>query len=449
MPELASSSAYDVKIESVLITSDRLQNEYEIAANVVEVNIFENIDLPYMTGNILVIDSSELFTQIGFQGTEKITIRVRMNGDDTARQVEKKFVVTDLKVVPSQDTAETILLNIIEEHAYLDRLITVSKAYDGKPEIILAKILKDNLDLDIVVPDDFQGSVSPAMKVIVPNQSALTAARWMKDRLITANGLPFFLYSTLNGPNLFLTDLGFILQESAANQSRPYVYGQSFNRWSSTRNVLEQARNIESYKLPKAENMYGLAKNGALNSTFDYVDTVKPNDPRFSQVKVSMAEVLDRLVAAGIITQDQRGPIYDEAFTLNGRTIKEYNPSVLTQITPSNTYTGFANYYESEDIDLQKLKAVSRALRYYLLKSPMEIVMPGFDFLGRGDNITIGRQYQMNFLKNDPSILQTQGEALDKKRSGKYLIYACRHIIRPEKYSVVMSCCKLANQQLT
>lgn len=448
MADLSSSSPYDIKIESVVLDTDRLQQDYEIAANVSEINIFENLDLPYLTGNVLITDSNQLFTRIGFQGTERITFKLKINGDDTAKTITKSFIVTDLKVVPAQDTAEVILLNLIEEHAYLDRLITVSKAYDGKPEIIIAKILKDKLDKVVEVPKDFSGSVVPPMKVIVPNLSPLTGARWMKDRVVGESGMPFFLYSTLNGPNLFLTDLGFLLRESTMNEGRPYSYGQAFNRWSSSRTVLDQARNIESYKLPKSENMYGLAANGTLNSTYEFVDTVKSRDSRFAQVKVSMEEILDRMVTSGVISADQRGPIYDAEFTMNNKKISEYNPSVLTQITPSNTFTGHANYYESEDVEQQKLKSISRALRYYLLKSPIEISMPGFEFLGRGNNITIGRQIMLNFLKNDPDVLVGDRDALDKKRSGKHLIYACRHVIRPEKYTVTMACVKLANQQL-
>jgi len=447
MAELTSSSAYDVKIESVILDTDRLQEDYEISPIVSEINIFENVDLPYLTGNILISDTTQLFTRVGFQGTERITMTLRINGDDTAKPITKTFIVTDVKVVPAQDTAEVMLLNLIEDHAFLDRLVTVSKAYDGKPEIITAKILKDGLGRDVEVPKDFVGSASSSMRVVVPNMSPLNAARWMKDRIVSTNGMPFFLYSTLNGPNLFLTDLEYMLAENPINQTRPYAYGQAFNRWSASRTVLDQARNIESYSLPKSENMYGLAASGVLNSTYEFVDTVKKRDARFSSVKVSMEDVLDRMVSSGIITDDQRGPIYDSQFTINDKTIAEYNPSVLTQITPSNTFTGHANYYESEDIEQQKLKSIARALRYYLLKSPIEISMPGFDYLGRGDNSTIGRQISVNFLKNDPNILLGDAEALDKKRSGKYLIYACRHIIRPEKYMVTMACVKLANQQ--
>jgi hypothetical protein len=82
-----------------------------------------------------------------------------------------------------------------------------------------------------------------------------------------------------------------------------------------------------------------------------------------------------------------------------------------------------------------------------MLKSPLEIVMPGFDFLGRGPNITIGRQIRCNFLKNDPNLITGSSDALDKKRSGDYIIYACRHIIKPEKYCVALTCVKLGNRK--
>lgn len=451
MPEIQTSSAYDVRIESVLLETDRLgQKRFEIGPSVTEINIFENVDLPYLTGNIIIEDTTQLSTNISFQGTEKITIRAKINGDDTSRSVSKRFVVTNMKVIPAHDTAEVYNLNLIEEHAYLNRLITVSKAYSGKPEQIIRSIVEGNLDVKVDLPRGFvESSVAP-LKVIIPSISPLDAARWIKDRLVTSNGMPYYLYSAFNSPKLILADLEYMLSdETIRNRGRAYRYGQSFNRYSATQTVDVQARNIESYKLPKAEDMFGLAGKGVLNSTYQFHNTIRDLDPRFTSVKVNMGEVLTRMEQAGIITPDQRGSIYDKNFQLNGQTIDQYNPSVLTQITPSNTFTDFANYYEANEVEQHKLRAVSRAVRYYLLKSPVEISMPGYDFLGRGTNITIGTQIMVEFLSNNPDIVGGVGEVLDRRRSGKYLIYGMRHIIRPEKYMVTMACTKLANQLST
>jgi hypothetical protein len=447
MAELSSSSAYDIHIESVVLTSDRFNTEYELAPSISEINVFENIDLPYLTGAIMLSDSFDLTNKISFRGTEKINLKVRINGDETAKSVSKDFIVTDIKVVPTQDTSEMLRLNIIEEHAFLNQLITVSKAYDGKPEDIIGKIAKDQLDMEFYVPDEFSSSAVAPMKVVIPNMTPLDAIRWIKDRLVSPNGMPFFFYSTLNSDKPFLTNLEFMLAENIRNAERPFTYGQAFNRWSTTQNVLEQARNIESYNLPKSENMYGLVSKGAVSSTYEYIDTLRNTDTRKTQSKISMNDILGRMQSANIINSNQHSPIYDDKFQIDGKTFDDFNPSNISQITTSNTYSELANYYEAETLENQQLKAISRALRYYLLKSPIEISMPGFEFLGRGKNITIGRQILLNFLKNDPDILQNNSEALDKKRSGNYLIYAARHIIKPEKYSVSLSCVKLADQK--
>lgn len=447
MSEITSNSAYDLHLISVEITADRFDEIYEVALNVAEIDIFEHLDLPYMTGHILLIDSSDLFTQIGFQGTEKISIKVKIFGDNDSKETTKKFVITDIHATaPSTDTSEVLSISIIEEHAYLNRLVTVSKAYDGKPEEIVAKILKDKLNKTVVVPDEFSGSAVPPMKVVIPNTTALDAARWMKDRIVSESGMPFFLYSTLNSDNLYLKDLGYILKDSPMNESRPYVYGQAFTRYSTTQNVTVQARNIEAYRLSKSENMFNLAEQGTLNSTYTFVDTIKEKNTDESSIKVNMSDVIKEMTKRNIISGIQKFPIYDDKFTLNDKTISEYNPSVMTQIVTSNTFTDFANYYEAEDLNQQKLKAYSRALRYYLLKSPVQITMPGFDFLGRGDDITIGNQISLEFLRNDPSLIINENAPLDERRTGDYIIYAMRHMMRPGKYTVAMTVVKLANR---
>ena len=443
---IATPTPYSIKFESILVEADRFDTKYEIVKNVVEVNIFENIDLPYLTATILIADSSNLLNMIDFQGTEKFTIKVKIDGDDSSKIVEKHFIVTDIGgVAPANDHSEAITLNLIEDFAYQSRLITVSKAYSGKPEDIIESILTDNLQKSVKFPTNFQGTTSRPMKVIVPSINPLDAVRWIKNRLVSENGMPFFVYSTLNGPDLFFKDLETILRSDIMNEKRPYSFGQAFTRYTGGDNVSEQARVIENYRLTRSENMYKLAQMGTLNSTYYFVDTTKYGSVVDTSIQVNMEDIIKDMKDKGILSNDQSRPIYDDKFTIGDKTIAEYNPSLYTQIVSSNTFNDYANYYEDDDITQQKLRMYSRALRYYLLKSPLDIVMPGFDFLGRGDDITIGRQIRLNFLKNDPDISEKFEDSLDKKRSGEYIIYACRHIMRPEKYSVSMTCTKLGN----
>lgn len=445
---LLTSSAYSIKFESVLVESERLPVSYEIVRNVAEINIFENIDLPFLTGSILVSDSSNLLNLIGFQGTEKITITVKIDGDERSKSTTKRFVVTDIGgVAPVNDHAEALILNIIEDIGYQSRLITVSKAYSGKPEDIIKNILMDNLRKEVDTPYDFENTVVRPLKVIIPAMTPLDAVRWVKNRMVSPKGMPYFLYSTFNNDKLMMSDLGYLLEREPMNETRHYTFGQAFTRFTTGEVIDEQARVIESYRLVKSENMYKLAKMGTLNSVYYFVDTTKEKDQRVTTTKVSMEDVIANMKSNGLLAKDQDKPIYDNEFTIGDKTIAEYNPSLITQIVSSNTFENYANYYEEENLDLQRMKMEGRALRYYLLKSPIDIMMPGFDFLGRGKDITIGRQITLRFLKNDPNVAENTSEALDTKRSGDYIIYSLRHIMRPEKYSVSMTCAKLGNRK--
>ena len=448
MAQIYTSSPHDVTIEHVFVDSERLPKTYDIVRNVAEINLFENIDLPYIHGSILISDSSDILTKIGFRGTERITIRMRITGDERAKSVEKKFVVMNIGgVAPVNDTAEAMTLDIIEEFGYQSRLVTVSKAYSGKPETIISKIMYDNLKKRVDVPQSFTGSNVRPLKVVVPSITPIAAARWIKNRMINENGMPFFLYSTLNKENLVLADLEYLLGQQPTNLAYPFSFGQAFTRYTTNLSIDQQARVIEAYSMAKSENMYNMARSGVLNSTYTYVNPTLTGSPHTEEVKVSMTDIIKMMVDKGILERNQNSPIYDDKFMIDGKTIDEYNPSTMTQITPSNTYEDFANYYEAHDIQQQKLKAYSRALRYYLLKSPLDITMPGFYFLGRGENTTIGSKVRLNFLKNDPQIAEKAEDALDPKRSGDYLIYNMRHIIRPENYTVSMTCVKLGEKR--
>jgi len=447
MQKIISTSAHDVEILSVLITSDRLDREYEVVQNVTEINVYEHLDNPYLTASVMIADSSNLLENIGFLGTENVTISLKIKGDDRSIAKTKEFVVTDVRgVAPINDYSEAISLSLIEKHAYVSRLTTVSKAYQGKAENIIANLMYDHTQKRVDVPDDFSSSAGSPLKVVIPSMTPLKAARWLRNRMVTEAGSPYFLYSTLNGPNLFLVDLDHMLIQRPINQDRPYSFGQAFTNETVSNTVDDQARVIESYMLSKSENMFKMAADGILNSTHQYYDLVKSRDEQEVEITVSMAEAIEKLKIRGILSREQSQPIYDNEFTILDKKISEYNTAPTKMIMSSNTFQDFANYYEAETQDQQQLRAYSLAMRHYLLKSPLEIVMPGFDFLGRGDDITIGKQIALQFFKNDPAVVESGEDPLDKKRTGNYIIYTMRHIIQPEKYSVSMSCVKLGER---
>jgi predicted metallo-beta-lactamase superfamily hydrolase len=78
--------------------------------------------------------------------------------------------------------------------------------------------------------------------------------------------------------------------------------------------------------------------------------------------------------------------------------------------------------------------------------NPIDVAVSGQTFLNPNVNKTIGNIISIRFLNNN---LEQSNRDLtsitDKVKSGKHLVYAARHIIRKEKYDVVLSCVKLEN----
>ena len=72
MPQLAQ----EFKITEAIISADRLDDEYDIKTYIIELSCFEDLDKPYVTGQIVFMDDIGLIQKIKILGTEKIKLTV-------------------------------------------------------------------------------------------------------------------------------------------------------------------------------------------------------------------------------------------------------------------------------------------------------------------------------------------------------------------------------------
>lgn len=128
-------------------TSDRLGPDevFDISKSVVELNIFENIELPYLTANLAMSDDVAFKSTVGIRGTERLTVVLSAHRD--APQIIKKFMITGIQTeVSVNERTDVRVLTMIEEHAYLSTLKKFSKAYTGVPSKIISNILSGQLN---------------------------------------------------------------------------------------------------------------------------------------------------------------------------------------------------------------------------------------------------------------------------------------------------------------
>jgi hypothetical protein len=422
---MASSSSkqetpFDFRLERVRITSDKFEDGVyaDIEKSVTDIEIFEHLDKPYLTGTLAFYDDQDLYNAIDFSGAEKITIHIRLPSAEEGK-VEKTFVIEKvLKNIRNNDNVSVIVLHLIEQHAFESSLINVNKAYTGKPVNIIQTIIKDNLKREFseVIPDN-----QSEMRVIIPNLRPIEAAMWVRDRATTPYGLPYFFFSTLANTKLHIVSLEEIL--AAEYDLGEYRYSQAATQYSASQSVEEQSYIIQWFNAKNNDEILSFIQKGVVGAQYFYYDTMlgRPNSP----INFDIVEELNKLKGNSIIKQEQSKLSYEDGYTLNGIPFNKLKSRVITNVVSTNVFDDLNTYTEEPLRDKHRQKIIAEALRNFLVRNVMDVVLPGRNFLNSKYSSTIGNQIRLNFLKSDVNFKEAD-DLYDKKKSGKYLIYALK-----------------------
>lgn len=445
-------SASDYKIMSAIISTDRLGTfEFDVTSSIVDLQINEDMSTLGLHGNVTILDDANLLAVVDFQGTEYIHLEMSLQSD-VQRPLKKTFLLSELETSQKgNDQSEILIFTLESVEDYLNSLTNVNKSYDGTPAEIIQKIAKDSFGLEKEVKTNnklFQGN----MRVIIPNWSPFKAMRWIADRSTSDLGLPYFLYSVLGDDKIRFLDLQTLLEGQPLN-SIPYRYNQGAAQNLSDQNVSAQQYNIKSYQVNNTENTVGIADAGGISGEYRFIDTTTFQDNKFNY---NIKDVYKKLAKNSNLFNEGKTPNLDTEFKIKDKRLDEFNTIRVTQIGTSKVYSDIASYHENMTPADHSQKAKSMSYHKFIQKSAMEIVIPGLSMYYSGgekfSNVSIGNLIDVEFLDNEPKQAgATLSEnAPDGKRSGIYLIAACKHMIQNNqgkfKYDCVLRILKLANR---
>jgi len=447
--------------------------KFDIKDAIASIILYEHLELPYMTGKLIVIDTVDIFGLVGFQGTEILEFEAIYSKDDTSNgsSITKKFVVTSIsKSQKMNDNTDGIILNLTEEHFFKNKIEVISRAYDGKPNEIIKALFEDaELDKEIEILGDIE--IQEPLKYLVPYTTPMEAAMVVKESATTVEGYPYFLYSTIADPDkLYYTNLGYLLDQAQSPMSRtPFTYalyatgkadedGDIYDprnpNAASQANQLdleERSRFIEKYSVTNTQNTINFMQRGHIGSTNEYVNV---NQFEYDDYRHDMYEQLELLKDK--FPNDQNLINYDRLAFSGDLHMKDgrYN----TRLYASHLYSDAkANIYDTGTTLGENLKhlSTSTALKAFMEKSAIDVEVPSYLFWPRGFGIpgkTIGRRIPLRFFTNDvgdDDENREQTEKYDRDRSGEYLIYAASHNFSADKYSVSLTCVKYSNLRMT
>ena len=424
-----------LELESVILNSNTFVNPagINIYGLVTDIEIFEHIDLPYITGQVAFIDTERLYDRIGFDGGDSVTIALKQT--KSSKRIEKTFIIDRvISTVKANETTELITFHMIEDIAFISRFINVNRSYSGSPSNIIENISKDYLQKDIINTGDVYQN---KLKVIVPNMQPLDAMCWIKNRMTTRDGIPYYLFSVFDGPALNLISLDDMLNEKPFNTKAPFIHGLH-NLYTEIEGGVFRNYPIMKYEHKNVDDLFGLVEKGLISSTYSYYDS---HSAKPTKQFLNAEEPLSTLLPA---KSDRR---HNMPFNLeiDGDRINEKNARKIYQLSQSGAYEDGTNRFRSYDQEPGKghiQKAYNRSMKHILLKETMRVRVSGAGFLDGTNHRSVGSIVRLGFKSNKPN---DAGLRFDLKKSGDYLIYACKHSIRAEKYDIELECVKNAS----
>lgn len=427
------------KILSAILSTDRNDASVDIAGSILDIDLYEHLDKPYLTAQCVFNDQYGIVEQINMQGVEKLQLEIESLNK---KVYQKDFRVSKIsRSMKGDDRSEVVVIDLIEEHAYISNAINVNKAYTGTPGSIISSIALDHLSKSVA---QFGSTYQGNMKVIVPNMNPIRAIKWLQQRATNADGLPYYVYSTFADDDLQFNHLGNMLRKTPNNVDKPYIYSQAPLEIG---NNLKEYHVIQSYRYENTENMFSAIESGYSGAAYKFLN-ISNGFIQLAQFDAK-ADAFDPLLNRDYLGQNQNNYNYPVGSKIGNKELNKQSSKVITRISGANTfksYGDFKTYGEEVDENGYKKNIIGNALKHYMTKSPISISVNGTPFLMDGGNLTIGTVLRLKFFDSNIAVDRTNNDiGVDTKKSGDYIIYAARHSFKVEKYDMNLLCAKIAN----
>ena len=445
-------------IESAIFTADRnpsLDNKsLDISRSIAELNIYESVELPYLTGTCALVDDVRFRDAIGIKGSERITFTILPYED--AEPIIKTFMITGIAAnTTANERTEVHTLTLMEEHAYLSSVMKISESYTGLPEQIVENIL--NSHLGKVVRYESRVALQQKMKVNIPYWNPLQATEWLRDRMASSVGAPYFLYASFRDDLLRLEDLDNMMTKDPWNKKDPYSYSLTSHNSSKISNKRAEFFHVKSYEASQIESTLRLAQGGAIGSEFKTMDLTSSGQTQ--NTRHNSNTTLNNFIESVETNADLNTSIgYDWKLMFaksatNFKNIGDLNSKVFSEVVTSRKFyetdgetpiAGYADEHLQEG--LYKLKIKSAALRAILLNNVFEISVPGQPYLVSDLDIGVGSNILLNYAVASQADGSINAGDVDRNKSGKFLVYRTRHMFSEGNYNVKMDIVKLTDK---
>ena len=405
------SNNLDFKINKLTITARNGEND--ITNMFAEINIYDSIFSPCMTGKIIIVDASGLFKEMHLDGSEVLTID--MEKRDCTATIKKNFRIYKPTDKVEKDNVEQFVLHFISNEFIQSKNSTLFATYESSYSDIVFKILTDNLNVSAssLNFENFEQSFG-LKKVVYANKKPIDAILDCSKKAVNIRFSPTYMYfENTAGYN-------FVSLDTLAKATPIY-------------NINFEPKNFEQ---TNKNSMLG-ARALEVVTQFNLVDNIEYGLQGTTLVGYN---ILQRVINITTNTPDKN--IHDglnKILTYSNPALGN-NPNAKYVCYPTGPNGGgtFLPSSYVKDNDPESLNLSDDPFRYItqrplLLKryttTRTRLSMPGNFDLTSGKTIN---------LHKPASGLKTITNDSDSQITNKYIIIAARHIIRKNMHETIL-----------
>jgi hypothetical protein len=405
--------AGDVSIDKVKITT-RSGLGQDVTAQVIAIQIFEDIFSPFMSGSLILRESLDLLNIFPFAGEEQLELEVSTPSLENGN-IKGKFYIykmTDRELLGEKSVVYQ--LHFISQEAIIDINKKVSRVFGDKPNTIVDYLLTDDINgLQTKKTIKYEPS-NNYIKFISNFWSPTKAIQYATNLSVNLNNSPSYVFfENRDGFNFVSLETLY-----AGNVYQEFTYDK-YTRdkrkdGSDVKNIGEDYKRIDSVSVPVVVDYIDRIRNGMMSSKLISYDITK------KQYNVKPYNMFDNFAGSKHL---------NEFNVVSDKAIFRTNSMVMDYPRANSTFSGFgdATNYRNEQKRISLLKSAEA--------NKIQIVVPG-----RCD-YTAGQKVNVKLYKVEP-LGEKDSDMLDKMLSGNYLIAAVNHYINRERHECNMELIK-------
>ena len=425
----------NVKINRLYMVSPNKGRYIDLRDYLAELNIYENLFSPGVSGTITLSDSRNLIKDLPILGEELLLVDFKTPTFDDNLSIYKTFRITGIadKHYAKDGSTQVYILNFCSVETVRDITSAIYQAFEGSPEDIVKRIYTDylaharNVRIEDEPPDDTKtplniiGKTTNVIKFVSPGWSAVQCINWIAGKSVPENNLAanYLFWETTKG--FYFGNLDNLFKNKTSISIGKYIYSQTYVNNSDPGNTAQKMMSIRELSIKKNFDQLSNNNNGYLASRLINVDLYNKKYEVYDYDHAQKFANYTHL-ETGKVT-----PLFDLNTARIPDSYKKLNYS------HAKLHTDMDNNF---DEIIKNISGNRRSNLIELGNFNMSITIPGRTDVEVGNIIQILLPDQKTFEKNN---LET---AEDDLYSGYYLITALNHKVNALGHFIKMTVTK-------